>query len=52
VHLEPGEHQVVFSYKPSSVQTGLGIGLAAWVLWGLVCIVAVAAIGRKSASSV
>ena len=52
VHLEPGEHQVVFSYTPSSVRTGLGIGVAAWVLWGLVCIVAIAVIGRKSASSV
>jgi hypothetical protein len=52
VHLEPGEHQVVFSYTPSSLRTGLGIGVAAWFLWGLACIVTVAVIGRKSASSV
>jgi len=52
VRLEPGEHQVVVTYAPSSAHVGLGIGVAAWVVWGMACIVAVVMIGRKSASSV
>ena len=52
VHLPSGEHQIVFTYAPSSARVGLGLGLAAWVIWGLACIVAVVYIGRKSASSV
>jgi len=52
VRLEPGDHQVVFSYAPSSARTGLAVGLAAWGLWGVACIVALAMIGRKSASGV
>ncbi|MFL7811932.1 MAG: YfhO family protein, partial [Anaerolineae bacterium] len=52
VRLEPGDHQVVFAYAPTSARVGLGISLAAWMVWGLACIVAVVMIGRKSASVV
>jgi hypothetical protein len=52
VRLDPGDHQVMFTYVPSSARTGLGVGLAAWVVWGFACIVALVMIGRKSASSV
>jgi hypothetical protein len=52
VRLEPGDHQVVFTYAPSSARVGLGLGLAAWVVWGMACIVALVMIGRKSASGV
>jgi hypothetical protein len=52
VRLEPGDHRVTFSYAPSSARVGLGVGLAAWIVWGLACTVALVMIGRKSASSV
>jgi hypothetical protein len=52
VHLPPGEHQIEFAYTPSSVRTGLSVGLAAWILWILISIVAMVRIGRKSTSSV
>ena len=52
VHLPPGVHQIAFSYTPASVRAGLGIGLAAWVIWLLLCIVAIIRIGRKLPSSV
>jgi hypothetical protein len=52
VHLPPGEHQIEFTYAPSSARVGLGVGLAAWVIWILISIVAVVRIGRKSQSRV
>jgi hypothetical protein len=48
VRLPPGEHEVVFTYTPSSARLGLAVGLAAWVLWALFGIVGVVRIGRKS----
>jgi hypothetical protein len=48
VHLPPGEHQIAFTYAPSSARVGLGVGFAAWVIWILISIVTVVRIGRKS----
>jgi len=52
VYLTPGAHEVVFTYTPSSVSVGLGLSLAALIVWGLACIVAGVCIGRKPASEV
>ncbi len=52
VALEAGEHQVTFRYRPASVRLGLGVGLAAWLVWGLALAVALRRIGRKMPSSV
>lgn len=52
VPLPAGEHEVILHYRPSSVQLGCSLGLAAWVLWMLVTIVTSIRIGRKLTTSV
>jgi len=52
VHLSPGEHEIAFSYTPPSARTGLGLSLAAWIAWGLACIVALVRTGRKTPTGV
>ncbi len=52
VYLTPGTHEIRFSYTPSTASVGLGLSLAALIVWGLACIAAGVYIGRKPASDV
>jgi hypothetical protein len=52
VALGPGEHRVVFRYRPAGTYAGLAVGALAWLLWGITLAVVICRIGRRSASSV
>jgi len=52
VYLTPGTHEITFTYAPSSARVGLGLSLAALIVWGLACAVTGVFIGRKPASDV
>jgi hypothetical protein len=52
VALKPGEHQVIFRYRPVTTYVGLAMSLSAWFVWALVLAVAAHHIGRKRPSSV
>ena len=52
VELPAGEHEVIFRFRPASVRLGLGVSLAAWLLWLLATAVVLVRIGRKSAGGV
>lgn len=52
VALQPGEHQVVFRYRPVATYVGLAASLFAWPAWVLAFAVAAHHIGRKRPSSV
>jgi hypothetical protein len=45
--LQAGEHKVTFVYQPSNVRLGLGLALAAWLVWLLGLAASVIRIGRK-----
>jgi hypothetical protein len=36
VELDFGEHEIVFAFRPTSIIAGLGIGVLAWLFWGVV----------------
>ncbi len=52
VALEPGDHKVIFAFRPRSVRIGLGVGLVAWVLWSCALVAAIVVIGRRRATRV
>jgi hypothetical protein len=52
VALEPGEHTVVFRYRPAGLYVGLALGLTGWLLWGIALAALAHHIGRRKASSV
>ena len=45
---EPGFHHVTFDFRPTSVKLGLGLGVAAWLIWVLVSAILAVRIGRNS----
>ena len=52
VPLDAGQHEVAFLYQPSSLRLGLGLALAAWVIWLLALAAVGIRIGRKPPISV
>jgi hypothetical protein len=52
VELAAGEHRVVFAYRPRAVRLGLGLSLAAGLLWTAGLVIAALPIGRGRKSRV